>query len=192
MNDSFLNLPTEKREEILNAAMRVFSMYEYKKASTDDIAAYVNISKGMLFYYFNNKAELYEDVYDFAHKIIEFNMIDEKLLTITDFYDLITYATHKKMQVLKKYPYLMNFSIRSYYTDKEDISYHIFFKNIDMHKFKEGIDPYEVYKMMVWMVDGYLHEKMMNNELINPDESQMMYLKMVKIMKPATYKEEYL
>ena len=61
-----------------------------------------------------------------------------------------------------------------------------------MHKFKEGIDPYEVYKMMVWMVDGYLHEKMMNNELINPDESEMMYLKMVKIMKPATYKEEYL
>ena len=206
MNDSFLNLTTEKREEILNAAMRVFSMYEYKKASTDDIAAYANISKGMLFYYFNNKAELYEDVYDFAHKIIEFNMIDEKLLTITDFYDLITYATHKKMQVLKKYPYLMNFSIRSYYTDKEDISetirhkstsniktnYHIFFKNIDIHKFKEGIDPYEVYKMMVWMVDGYLHEKMMNNELINPDESEMMYLKMVKIMKPATYKEEYL
>ena len=70
MNDSFLNLPTEKREEILNAAMRVFSMYEYKKASTDDIAAYANISKVMLFYYFNNKAELYEDVYDFDHKII--------------------------------------------------------------------------------------------------------------------------
>ena len=55
-----------------------------------------------------------------------------------------------------------------------------------MHKFKEGIDPYEVYKMMVWMGDGYFHEKMMNNELNNPDESEMMYLKMVKIMKPES------
>lgn len=36
------------------------------------------------------------------------------------------------------------------------------------------------------MVDGYLHEKMMNNELINPDESEMMYLNMIKIMKPET------
>ena len=36
------------------------------------------------------------------------------------------------------------------------------------------------------MVDGYLHEKMMNNELNNPDESEMMYLKMVKIMKPES------
>ena len=55
MNEKFFALPEEKRHQIINAAIEVFSKYDYKHASTDLIAAKAGISKGSLFYYFHNK-----------------------------------------------------------------------------------------------------------------------------------------
>lgn len=49
MNDRFKELPEEKQMAILNAAMEVFAKYDYKKASTDLIAAKAGVSKGLLF-----------------------------------------------------------------------------------------------------------------------------------------------
>lgn len=55
MNEQFFHLPEEKQQAIINASLEVFATHEYKKASTDDIAAKAGISKGLLFYYFHNK-----------------------------------------------------------------------------------------------------------------------------------------
>lgn len=52
MNERFKELPEVKQRAVLNAAMEVFAKYDYKKASTDLIAAKAGISKGLLFYYF--------------------------------------------------------------------------------------------------------------------------------------------
>ncbi len=53
------HLPEEKKVQIMNAAFEVFGNNEYKRASTDLIAARAGISKGLLFYYFKSKKELY-------------------------------------------------------------------------------------------------------------------------------------
>ena len=50
MNEKFHQLPEEKQLAIFNAAMEVFAQNDYKRASTDDIAAKAGISKGMLFF----------------------------------------------------------------------------------------------------------------------------------------------
>ena len=63
MNPRFRELPEEKQLRILNAAMEVFAQNDYKKVSTDLIAAKAEVSKGLLFYYFRNKKELYFSVY---------------------------------------------------------------------------------------------------------------------------------
>lgn len=52
MNKSFLHLPDDKRTTIINAALRVFSQYGYKKSPMNEIAAEAGISKSLLFYYF--------------------------------------------------------------------------------------------------------------------------------------------
>lgn len=44
MNERFKELPEEKQRAVLNAAMEVFAKYDYKKASTDMIAAKAGIS----------------------------------------------------------------------------------------------------------------------------------------------------
>ncbi len=50
MNEKFFALPEEKRHQIINAAIEVFSKYDYKHASTDLIAAKAGISKGSIIF----------------------------------------------------------------------------------------------------------------------------------------------
>ena len=49
MYEKFLELPADKQQCIINAAMEIFSKNDYKRAVTDDIAAKAGISKGSLF-----------------------------------------------------------------------------------------------------------------------------------------------
>ena len=58
MHESFHALTEEKRNKIIDAAMKVFSQNPYGKACTDDIAAMAEISKGLLFYHFRKKMRL--------------------------------------------------------------------------------------------------------------------------------------
>ena len=46
------NLKKEKQDRMINAALKVFAMNGYQKASTDDIVKEAGISKGLLFHYF--------------------------------------------------------------------------------------------------------------------------------------------
>ena len=54
----FQSLETEKRERIINAALKEFAKNGYDKASTNDIVKEAEISKGSLFNYFNSKNEI--------------------------------------------------------------------------------------------------------------------------------------
>ena len=55
----FESLPEQRREAIVNAAVETFGRCDYKSASTEDIARRAGISKGLLFFYFKSKKELY-------------------------------------------------------------------------------------------------------------------------------------
>ena len=80
MNEQFFHLPEEKQQAIINASLEVFATHEYKKASTDDIAAKAGISKGLLFYYFHNKKSLYLFLYDYTKKLVTDQVIDTILM----------------------------------------------------------------------------------------------------------------
>ena len=55
MNDKFFSLPLDKQQRIINAAYKVFSQNNYKKAPMAEIASEGDISKALLFHYFTNK-----------------------------------------------------------------------------------------------------------------------------------------
>ena len=54
MNEKFYELPPEKQQRIINAGLEVFGAHDYPQASTDDMTAKAEISKGLLLYYFKN------------------------------------------------------------------------------------------------------------------------------------------
>lgn len=206
MNEKFFALPEEKQMDIINAAMEVFSKNEYKRASTDLMAAKAGVSKGLLFYYFHNKKELYFYIYDYAVKIVEKQIDREEFLSITDFFDLLRFFTDLKVPILRKNPYIMDFAMRAFFTDKEEVSdgmqqlltsqkrllYEQYMGHIDKSKFRKDADPYRVFNMLQWMADGYLHDLKMSGVEPDIDALKEEFELWMDMLKKLTYKEEYL
>ncbi|NBH84442.1 TetR/AcrR family transcriptional regulator [bacterium C-53] len=205
MNEAFYELSEEKQQAIYNASMEVFGDYEYKRASTDLIASKAGVSKGLLFYYFHNKKALYLHTFEYVSKIVEDAISDTHLSEITDFFELISYATEKKVKILIENPFIMRFSIRCFYSQKEDVSseiqteisnekgkkYDAYFKNLELGKFKEGIDPEQIYHMLVWMTDGYLHSRQMEGKPIEIEDVTREFTQWTAMFKSIAYKEEF-
>ncbi len=205
MNEAFYELSEEKQQAIYNASMEVFGDYEYNRASTDLIASKAGVSKGLLFYYFHNKKALYLHTFEYVSKIVEDAISDTHLSEITDFFELISYATEKKVKILIENPFIMRFSIRCFYSQKEDVSseiqteisnekgrkYDAYFKNLELGKFKEEIDPEQIYHMLVWMTDGYLHSRQMEGKPIEIEDVTREFTQWTAMFKSIAYKEEF-
>ncbi|MBK8263243.1 MAG: TetR/AcrR family transcriptional regulator [Nannocystis sp.] len=56
---TFHNLPEPKRRRLIDAAIGEFAAHPYPEASLDRIAARAKVSKGSLYQYFHDKADLY-------------------------------------------------------------------------------------------------------------------------------------
>ncbi len=206
MYEKFLELPADKQQCIINAAMEIFSKNDYKRAVTDDIAAKAGISKGSLFYYFYNKKSLYLYLYQYTTEKMAEQIVDETYWNITDFFELLGYCARKKAEILVKNPYILDFAMRSFYPDSEALSQDLdtynqdfldgimgtYLKNVDFSKFREGMDPLYIFRMLIWMSDGYLHEKRTRNLPILLEDLMDEFNKWMNLLRPLLYKEEYL
>lgn len=88
----------------------------------------------------------------------------------------------------------MEFSVRAFFTSREDVSEDMnsfmknqmdtmfvdYFKNVDMTKFREDIDPKEILNMLLWLTDGYLHQRMFYTDTVDADELMRQFRKMVR------------
>lgn len=72
----------ERRQEILNGAMMLFSKKGYDKTSISDIAAYLGISQGLCYRYFKSKEEIFESAIDEYASSISGEFI--KVITCSD------------------------------------------------------------------------------------------------------------
>ncbi|MDU3324418.1 TetR/AcrR family transcriptional regulator [Clostridium sp.] len=206
MKEEFFKLPKEKQLRIINAGLEVFGKNEYKRAVTDDIAAKAGISKGLLFYYFGNKKALYMYLYNYLSDTVTESVMDNNVEKITDFFELIEYAAKKKLAILGKNPYIMDFAVRAFYLDKEEMAeemsnylvektsnlLEIYFGNINFLKFKEDVDPRKILQMLFWLTDGYLHEKRRIEKEIDINIVIEEFSSWIEMLKKISYKEEYL
>lgn len=67
--------PDDRKQEILDAAIRVFARKGYEKASITDIAKEINISQGLCYRYFPSKESMYDAALDeYAAYIVDKNI----------------------------------------------------------------------------------------------------------------------
>lgn len=205
-NEKFFELPEEKQLRIINAGLEIFSQSEYKKASTEDIAAKADISKGLLFYYFHDKKTLYLFLYDYAEKLMTESVVDAHFKEITDVFELFEYAASRKYAILEKSPSIVDFIMRAFYSQKENVSddlnnrfqkktaeiYGSYLARMDFSKFREDINPQEILQMLTWTADGYLHEKQRVGGPVELDDLMGKYKVWSDIYMKIAYKEEYL
>lgn len=206
MNNKFYELESEKQLAVINAGLEVFANNEYKKASTQEIATKSGVSKSLLFYYFHNKQELYEFLFSYATDIVKENVVQNDFIKLTDFFEIMEYATNVKIKILSNTPHILNFLTRSYYAENSEIkdnlgksnseivknNYDTYFNNINTEKFKDGINPRDIYEMLMYMSIGYIYEEQKYNNNISIETIMKKYETWYTILKNSVYKPEFL
>lgn len=204
--ERFLELPNEKKLKIINAGFEYFGKYGYKGANTEDIANKAGISKGLLFYYFKNKESYYLFLCRFCQKLLMEMLQKTGYQEITDFFELIDFATKTKLKIIAEYPFITDFSVNlisdrsvrsgsvgeAYITNAIYDSFDVYFKNIDFTPFREGIHAKKIYQMMLWLSEGYINEKKRMNVPIILEDFLDDFESWKLLFKKICYKENYL
>lgn len=150
MNERFYALPPEKQQAIINVGYRVFSQNSYKNSPMSEIAAEAGISKSLLFHYFHNKKELYLFLWDkCAETTIEF-LTRYGCYGQTELFESMERGMRAKMEIIRLYPDMGNFTIKAFYEKDAGISaaiqesYHRYY-NLKADKTRLNLDPSQFY-----------------------------------------------
>ncbi len=105
----FLNLPRHKQEQIIQASLSEFAEYGYDLASTNRIVERADISKGVLFKYFNDKGALFSYVCEMSMQGYFVTIPREPT---DDLFQFIRRTTLYKMQFIRDNPLTYQLLVR--------------------------------------------------------------------------------
>lgn len=202
MNDKFFSLPKAKQEAIINAGFRVFSENCYKKSPMSEIAAAAGISKSLLFHYFYNKRELYFFLWDQCMKATTEALEKNLSFVPNDLFEMMYKGLKIKADVMRRYPDLGAFVVKSYYEKDPDvcedlqklIAKYTDFKAspvlaaLDPEHFIPGLDLQMMYRTMYWASEGYLWEKVQQGG-VDADEMEADFIKIIDFWKTVYTKQ---
>lgn len=207
MNDSFFELPEEKRNKIINGALHVFARYDYKKATTDEIVKCAGISKGLLFYYFGSKKGLYLYLLEYSYQYVLERMAALRDSRETDLFRILSDVQQCKFQILAEHPDMMMFVIQTYYEKSPEVrsmterSYEEVYeesvaralRQIDKTRFREGVSPRQAVNIVLWMAEGFMQrfqgKTWSARELAAANQE---YLAHVEVLRRCFYRPEFL
>ncbi|MFC0190097.1 TetR/AcrR family transcriptional regulator [Fictibacillus aquaticus] len=172
MFSKFLSLDEAKQKRILNAAIKMYVQKGYDLASTNEIVKEAGISKGLLFHYFQNKKMLYLFVFDHCMELVMNDFYKKVDMQIPDFFERLREITRVKMELLNMYPNIFRFFEKAYLEDASDVraefqeklkkfsesSSDQLFANLDISKFKDGLDIQKAIKSVIWTFEGFSAE----------------------------------
>ena len=191
----------DKKQNIINAAIQVFSKHGYERGTVSEIANQANIAKGSFYHYYNSKEEIVYDLFkmvfdkflDSWNAIIEKDISPDKkveLLIDRSFDDIIEMLEEKNVTSLILIFEIMFFLYRkSLKTGKENVIEKYFLKYYDILKpifeegqeadmFRQDIDPSYLAYLFFSMVDGFGLHFMMQKENFDTEKSRK-YLKAI-------------
>ena len=184
MNEKFYSLPPKKQQAIINAGYRVFSQNSYKNSPMSEIASEAGISKSLLFHYFRNKKELYLFLWDKCAEMTIEILTQFGCYEQGELFESMERGMRAKMEIIRQYPDMANFTIKAFYEKDAEISaaiqesYHRYFNfkadrtrlALDPEQFVPGLDIPMMYQEMYWASEGYLWEMVQRG---NVDIEQM-------------------
>jgi TetR/AcrR family transcriptional regulator len=203
--ESFLNLPVEKQNTVIDAALMCFGANGYKKTSVKDIADAAGISKAMVFHYFGTKHALFFYLIEYCYNIVVGAVTEKFDPSVTDFFDRLQMIVDIKISTLVKHPFLYAFlnsvyieideaveaEIHSLLNQGSDMRDQFALEGIDASKFKEGIDPKLVTNILIRMAEGMVSEQP-GRMIGDIDVYFKEFQQCVDLFRRNFYKEEYL
>jgi TetR/AcrR family transcriptional regulator len=168
----FENLDEEKKQRILNAAMKEFAAKGYDHASTNQIVEEADISKGLLFHYFKNKKQLFLYLYNYCIRLSLDEFYQKMDMLERDLFVKLHSILLLKMEFVKKHPDFMEFLRTAYFEESKEVKQELdghnrdllsantarIFENIDYSKFRSGTDTARVVSTIAWAYEGYTND----------------------------------
>ncbi|KJS84165.1 MAG: TetR family transcriptional regulator [Peptococcaceae bacterium BICA1-8] len=172
MFTKLLNLEPKRREAIINAALKEFGAKGYDDASTNVIAKEAGISKGLMFHYVNNKKDFFLFLHDYTLAIIKEKYFDLVDYDEKDIFERLRQTYLLKVKVMQQYPLIFEFIKVAISTESdavkkelderrkktENASFNKFYGDIDVSKFREGLDVEKCRQLIFWAVGGYANQ----------------------------------
>jgi|SRR5690554_4151758 len=171
----------------MDAILKEFSEHGYANASTNRMVQEAQIGKGMLFYYFKNKEELFRYALEYSLNYISEAYVDKLDLDEPDFITRYTNVLTAKMQAYLENPLPFTF-IAQVYLKKDgieiapDLHQRLdemtqsrlaqLFDNVDTSRFRTDIPPSQIFNIVRWSIEGYQNEVLMSlkgKSLLNVD-----------------------
>ncbi len=200
MNEKFFDLKKEKQDRMINGALKVFARNGYGHASTDDIVKEAGISKGLLFHYFISKLGLYSFIYDYSVRYMLLELSTGVSAKETDYFELLVQIKKSQLQVMKNYPYMLQFLNKSKEEnvsealmeteDKRDTlprQYAQIMERADLEKFREGTDIKMLTKVIDYTVEGLMKEQFLSDSF-QPEIYYKEMKRYLEMMKKLSYK----
>lgn len=185
---------------MINAALKVFAMNGYEHASTDDIVKEAGISKGLLFHYFISKLGLYSFIYDYSVKYIQLELSTGVAKDGTDYFDLLLQIKQSQLQVMKNYPYMLQFINKSMEEnvsealveteDKRNVLpslYAEIMERAEPARFRKEADVKKLTKVIEYTADGLMTEHF-RNASFQPEIYYREIVQYLEMMKKLSYK----
>jgi TetR/AcrR family transcriptional regulator len=211
MREYFEALKPEKRDRIINAALKEFAKKDYGNASTNAIVTEAGIGKGMLFHYFGSKKEMYLYLYNHLVRLVTVEVFGQLDLSQGDLLFRWRQLSFLKLEMMKKFPMIFEFALIANKEESTDVKQDIalinqqilveygeekLFHGLDMTLFKEEMDAQKAIHIIIWSIDGFVaaEKKLMQEQFIqNTSEIENILIKMddyISILRMALYKEE--
>lgn len=176
-----LELAPQRRDAILNAALKEFSSQGYDNASTNVIAKEAGISKALMFHYVSSKQELFLFVYDYFANLMEKEYFELMNYDEKDIFVRLRQSYILQIRLLEKYPWITEFNKLTHTTNSDEINkelknrvkhlncYPNLFDKIDETKFRKGLDIEKCKQFILWVNIGFTNQLL--DELRNTDIS---------------------
>ncbi len=166
------DLDPQRRDAILNAALKEFSSQGYDNASTNVIAKGAGISKALMFHYAGSKRDLFLFVYDYFSELIKkeyFALMDydEK-----DIFNRLRQSYLLQIKLSEKYPWILEFNKLSRVTGSSEVNrelenrarkehsncYPKLFDGTDETNFRKGLDTEKCKQFIFWSNIGFTNQ----------------------------------
>lgn len=187
MSAKLLDLDTRRRNTILNAALKEFSLQGYDKASTNIIAKEAGISKALMFHYVRSKQELFFVVYDYFSNLIHREYFERVNFDERDIFTRLQQSYLLQLRLTEEYPWILEFHKLSRPTDSKEVNKELeyrrkqkhsnccpgLFDNIDESRFRKGLDINTCKEFIYWSNVGFINEILagIRDNQVNPNYS---------------------
>lgn len=190
MSIKLLDLEPQRRDAILNAALKEFALKGFDNASTNVIAKEAGISKALMFHYVNSKQELFLFVYDYFTELLNKEYFMKMDFKETDLFERLRQSYLLQIELLKQYPWIFEFSKLSNTTNSNEVNKELenkvnkkqlscdnqIFERIDFSKFRAGLNIDKCKQFILWANVGFTNEildDIRNSQTSNLDDQHI-------------------